>query len=227
MGIRTIPATQPGIIREFHRTVSWQVTEGVGSGSSLGAVGQLFDVSCLFGKPEFVNIQEDAFNIWSGCPSTDPLEPNMAQLFKQLWDISVVGQHYFVDGNNDTLVPVFDFTSSGKTKGNKNAILFGEKIEDIQSPNGTDNVDWLELQEVSGELADNIYRLYTVKGQPPASVSSSLLVPLPSNQPNFSLKCEPGSADITVKYAAKYCTCSCCDDFCTVVINCAYLVLTN
>ncbi|KAH9992836.1 hypothetical protein BJV77DRAFT_1001337 [Russula vinacea] len=140
---------------------------------SLGAVGQLFDVSCLFGKPEFANIQEDAFNIWSGCPSTDPLEPNMAQLFKQLWDISVVGQHYFVDGNNDTLVPVFDFTSSGKTKGNKNAILFGEKIEDIQSPNSTDNVDWLELQEVS------------VKGQPPAS-------------------CEPGSADITVKYAAKY-----------------------
>jgi hypothetical protein len=105
----------------------------------------------------------------------------IAQLFKRLWDIPVVGQHYFVDGDNDTLVPVFDFTSSGQTKGNKSAILFGKKIEDVQSPDGSDNIDWLELQKVSGELADNLYRVFTVKGQPPASVSSSRLVPLPSN----------------------------------------------
>ena len=97
----------------------------------------------------------------------------IAQLFKRLWDIPVVGQHYFVDGDNDTLVPVFDFTSSGQTKGNKSAILFGKKIADVQSPDGSDNIDWLELQKVSGELADNLYRVYTVKGQPPASVSSS------------------------------------------------------
>jgi hypothetical protein len=111
----------------------------------------------------------------------------MAQLFKQLWDISVVGQHYFVDGNNGTIVPVFDFTSSGKTKGNENAIFFGEKIEDIQSPNGTDNVDWLELQEVSGELANDVYRVNTVKGQPPASVCSSRLVSIPFIQRASSL----------------------------------------
>jgi Protein of unknown function (DUF3455) len=173
LGIRTIPAIQPGIIRESHRTVFWQETDGGGSGSSLGAVSQIFDVSCLFGKPKFSNIQEDAFSIWSGCPSTDPLEPMIAQLFKRLWDIPVVGQHYFVDGDNDTLVPVFDFTSSGQTKGNKSAILFGKKIADVQSPDGSDNIDWLELQKVSGELADNLYRVFTVKGQPPASVSSS------------------------------------------------------
>ena len=173
LGIRTIPAIQPGIIRESHRTVFWQATDGGGSGSSLGAVSQIFDVSCLFGKPEFSNIQEDAYKIWNECPSTDPLEPMIAYLFKRLWDIPVVGQHYFVDGDNDTLVPVFDFTSSGQTKGNKSAILFGKKIADVQSPDGSDNIDWLELQKVSGELADNLYRVFTVKGQPPASVSSS------------------------------------------------------
>jgi hypothetical protein len=144
----------------------------------------MFDVSCLYRKPEFSDIQEDAFNIWSNCTGDDPLEPRMAQLFKKLWNIPVVGQHYFVDGKNasDNPVPVFDFTSAGRTKGNKKAIFFGEKIEDVTSPGGVQNVDWLELQEVSGELADKVYRVDTVEGQPPPTVSFSRLVPLPSNQ---------------------------------------------
>jgi Protein of unknown function (DUF3455) len=179
--IKTIPAIRPGLIREFHQTAFWQATDGGGSGSSLGAVSQIFDVSCLFGGPEFSDIQEDAFKIWNECQDTDPLEPRIVQLFEQLWDIPIVGQHYFVDGNNDTLVPIFDFTSSGRTKGNKNAIFYGKKIEDVQSPDGGDDIDWLELQKVSGELADKLYRVFTVKGQPPASVGSSRLVSLLSD----------------------------------------------
>jgi Protein of unknown function (DUF3455) len=189
----------------------------------------MFDVSCLFGTSEFATIQQDAYNIWNGCEAsiTDPLDPTLVSLFQNSFNISVVGQHYFVNGDNQTLTPVFDFTSSGSTNGNPGAIFFGKKIEDVSSPDGNNNVDWLELQETSGQLANYIFRVYTVQGQPPDSVSSSLLVPLPSNQLDFSLKCNPGSADITVKYATKYCTYSCCDDFSMVVSNRAYSVLTN
>jgi hypothetical protein len=155
-----------------------------GNYTSTGAVAQLFDISCLFGQGEFSNIQDDVFSLWSSCPSTDPSDPGLAQRLKHNWNISPVGQHYFVN-NNGTLVPVFDFTSTGNLKGNPDAIFFGKKIGDIPSPDGSDNVDWLELQEVSGELANDVYRVNTVRGQPPAS-------------------CKPGSGDISVKYTAKY-----------------------
>ncbi|KAH9992834.1 hypothetical protein BJV77DRAFT_1067556 [Russula vinacea] len=155
-----------------------------GNYTSTGAVAQLFDVSCLFGHEEFSTIQDDIFSLWDSCPSTDPTDPELARKLKKHWNISPVGQHYFVK-NNGTLVPVFDFTSTGDLKGNPGAIFFGKKIGDIPSPDGSDNVDWLELQEVSGELANDVYRVNTVKGQPPAS-------------------CKPGSADISVKYTAKY-----------------------
>jgi hypothetical protein len=106
----------------------------------------------------------------------------LAQRFKKLWKIDSLGVHDFVKYNG-TLTPTFDFTSS---QGDPNAIFFGKKIEDVPSPDGSDNVDWLVLQNVLGKLANTVYRVNTVKGQPPATVSSSLHVPVPINQRNSS-----------------------------------------
>lgn len=89
-----------------------------------------------------------------------------------MWGIPVIGQHYFVNQGNN-LVPVFDFSSTGQDNGNSSAIFFGEKAEDVPSPDGPENVDWLQINSVSGELASIVYRVYTVQGQPPATVSSS------------------------------------------------------
>lgn len=108
----------------------------------------------------------------------------MADLLKENWNVEVLGDYYFVEQNGG-LVPVFDFTSTGSTTGNPNAIFFGEKNEDAPSPDGAANIDWLQLTHVSGELANAVYRVFTVLGQPPA-------------------RCTPGSADISIKYAAKY-----------------------
>jgi hypothetical protein len=139
-------------------------------------------MSCLYGKPGFSTIQKDAFNVWSewsDCEgSLNPLDPGLAKRFKEKLGLNVVDQHYFVN-QNDSLVPVFDSTSSGPTKGDKNAIFFGKKIEDIPSPDGSENVDWLQLQKVSGELANTIYRVHTYKGQPPAAVSTSSTCAIP------------------------------------------------
>jgi len=155
-----------------------------GKYSSIGAVARLFDASCLYGKPEFLTIENDTYNIWNQRPDYYPQDTDMANQFKKDFNIDPIGNHYFAYLNG-TLSPVFDFTSTGRTKGNPNAIFFGKKIADVPSPDGSLNVDWLALQNVSGQLSTMVYRIKTVKGQPPAT-------------------CTPGSPNITVKYAAQY-----------------------
>jgi len=92
---------------------------------------------------------------------------------KNKYNINVEGQHYFVE-QNGVLVPVFDLRSSGANAGNTKAIVFSEKIKSAPSPGGPENVDWVELNKLSGDLANRVYRVDTVKGQPPSTVSSSL-----------------------------------------------------
>jgi hypothetical protein len=142
------------------------------SGSSVGTVAEMYDISCFYGRPEFSTIQTDAFNVWNASPTTDPLDPWLSQTMKTNFNINVEGQYYFVT-QNGTLVPVWDFTSSGENAGNPNAIVFAQKVKGAPSPDGPENIDWVELKGVSGELAKQIYRVDTVMGQPPSSVSSS------------------------------------------------------
>jgi len=132
----------------------------------------MFDISCLYGKQEFSTIQNVAFDDWAASPSTNPLEPGLVQLMKDKHNINVEGQYYFVE-QNGSLVPVWDFRSSGENAGRSNAIVFAKKVKSAPSPNGPENIDWVELEKVSGDLANLIYRVDTVKGQPPSTVSSS------------------------------------------------------
>ena len=85
-----------------------------------------------------------------------------------------------------TLSPEWDFTSSGKTKGNANAFVIGAKKAALAAPTPATDVPWLQLAGTSGKLATSIYRVVTKGGQAPTT-------------------CKPGSADISVKYASQYC----------------------
>ncbi|KAF8478280.1 hypothetical protein JB92DRAFT_2768981 [Gautieria morchelliformis] len=104
----------------------------------------------------------------------------------------VLGHHYFV--NNPTpggtgLSPTFDFRADSR-KGDPNAFVITSRTGNIPSPvDPTHDVDWLELKAIDGQgsLAKFVFRIFTVGGQPPSS-------------------CTPGSAPITVPYAANYCT---------------------
>ena len=101
------------------------------------------------------------------------MKPELAQLIKDKFGLTVEGQHYIVK-QNGKLVPVWDSTSSGPNAGNPNAIVFTEKVKNAASPDGPANIDWLELKNVSGGLANKVFRVDTVKGQPPSTVSFSL-----------------------------------------------------
>ena len=142
-------------------------------GSSIGAVADLFDISCLYGTDEFAKIQDDAFDIWQKCPNLNPSESNLIHELSHKYKIPLLGYHYFIN-DNGTLHPEFDFTSTGPNKGNPNAFVVAAKAVDVPAPNSSQDVDWLELTAVSGKLADAVYRVYTRGGQPPTSVSSLL-----------------------------------------------------
>lgn len=140
--------------------------------SNVGALAQLFDISCL-STPEFNTIQEDAFNVWNSCPDTDPFGPATAQAMHSAFNVSVDCQHYFVkNSTGSNLEAVWDCTTSGQFSGDSNAIIFAHKVGTAPSPDGPQNIDLVELRKDAGGLANTVYRLNTVDGQAPGNVSS-------------------------------------------------------
>jgi len=142
---------------------------------SIGAVAELFDISCLASNEEvFDNIQEFAFRIANS--------PVGRVLGKHYYGGSVIHpliNHYF-DKNpvGSGIAPRFDLAGT-------NRFTTLKKTGGLTSPQGKKNVDWLELSEVAGDLSKVVYRTDTVRGQPPSS-------------------CRHGSPMISVNYAAKY-----------------------
>jgi len=131
----------------------------------------VFDVAGLFPAPEFSTIEDDAFAIWSKSQSNDPYNKDLSQQLQTQFNIPVSGQHYFINSNG--LAPVWDFRADGPTKGNKDAIVVAKVDATIPSPTGPPNVDWVQLSSVSGKLATKVFRVNTVEGDPPPSVSIS------------------------------------------------------
>ena len=137
------------------------------------AVAQLFDITSLYSTPEFWRIQDDAYDIWSDSPTTDPLDPGLAvQLSRELGIGGVTGLHYVINDPTGSLRPKWDFTSSGPTAGNPDAFVVAAKVGSIPAPTGYQDIDWLELKGVDGKLASEVFRVYTRAGQPPSSVSN-------------------------------------------------------
>ncbi|KIJ55114.1 hypothetical protein M422DRAFT_152275 [Sphaerobolus stellatus SS14] len=151
-----------------------------GTFSSIGALATLYDASC------FVNLVSVVTSKFTGS-----CEFGIAALQGALGRKPVVlGHHYFI--NNPTgaagVSPVFDFRADSE-KGNPSAFVTLSKTGDVPAPvNPATNVDWLDLTAIPGQgsLASQVYRVTTIGGQPPKT-------------------CTPGSAPITVPYAATYC----------------------
>ncbi|KAF7365918.1 hypothetical protein MVEN_00467000 [Mycena venus] len=151
--------------------------------TSTGAVASLFDLSCIDKSPAFASIQTTAFNAWNAAPAG----ASANTVGGRIGTPTLLGFHYFVTSPSGTgISPKWDFTSTGKFAGNSSAFVTGSKVGDITAPtDSATNVDWLAINNIEGSLASKIFRIDTVNGQPPTS-------------------CVAGSADISVKYTAKY-----------------------
>ncbi|KAJ6595520.1 hypothetical protein DFH09DRAFT_1134863 [Mycena vulgaris] len=155
-----------------------------GTYTNVGAVAELFDVSCLYGTPEFFSLQQIAYTVWKFASPAAPISEiiSFLQPFKASF---VLGQHYFVPAPSGTgISPKWDFTS-GALAGHPDAFIIAAKVGDMLAPTGPPDVDWLSLTKVQGDLATQVFRINTVGGLPPAS-------------------CTAGSPPIAVKYASMY-----------------------
>jgi hypothetical protein len=130
--------------------------------------------------PRFDKITNQTYATWA---HTSTAQQALAQAG---YSGAILGQHYFVTPSpGAAIAPKWDFTSSGATKGNKNAFVIGAKDVGVAGARPTIDVPSLQLHNTSGALATTIYRLESVNGQPPASCS--------------------GSGALSVKYTALYC----------------------
>ncbi|KZV72695.1 hypothetical protein PENSPDRAFT_628290 [Peniophora sp. CONT] len=128
--------------------------------NNIGAVAELFDISCLVGKPDFDSLQTKAFEEWSASPQT------AQELIDAIGKRPIIlGQHFFIanPAGSGANVPKFDFTS-GRLAGDAQAFVVASKVGDILAPTGADDVDWLELNQTSGALASQVFRVATVAG---------------------------------------------------------------
>jgi hypothetical protein len=125
----------------------------------------------MSGTPQFSTIGIDAFGIWNHTSSSITAQDVIKKLGLNL---KLLGRHYYVPNPNTTagspaISPKWDFTSDAE-KGNVEAFVIGGKVGDLPAPTGKNDVDWVQLKKVEGELANTVYRVETKGGQPPTSV---------------------------------------------------------
>ncbi|KDN36802.1 hypothetical protein RSAG8_10584, partial [Rhizoctonia solani AG-8 WAC10335] len=156
-----------------------------GNYRSDGAISTLVDISCLYkSDPElFENIQDSAYNLLlkSGNNTPDSLDGIEDVIGYYPYTL---GEHYFIP-QNGAIAPKFDFERS--QKGNEDAYIVARQLGGIPSPEGSQNIDWLQLERTSGRLAKYVFRVDTRGGQPPETCDSF-----------------KAGQDITVPYTAKY-----------------------
>lgn len=119
----------------------------------------------------FNMITDLALQAWKFAPAKVTAQ-DVVKGLSQLKTSAVLGQHYFITNpiTGTGLSPKWDFTSASQ-KGNPNAFIVAAKTGDVPAPsNPKTNVDWLSLGKAQGDLADQVYRIETRDGQPPATV---------------------------------------------------------
>lgn len=144
---------------------------------SAGAVAQFFDISCLLesSPPAFSIIQDIVFPIWN---ATDPSLPLAeAFVFLELAFTSLgypadfhLGTHVFQPSPSGTgISPVFDYRAASR-KSDPNAFVLAAANGTLAAPTGPQDVAWLSLKNVQGDLGQTVMRVNTIAGQPPSSV---------------------------------------------------------
>lgn len=147
--------------------------------SSAGAVAQLYDISCLYNPSPtlFRSIQEPLYEAWVNLTSEITVQHLTAVIPALLTPEVIQADHYFIPSATGTgLSPVWDFRTSQKFHGQDNAVFVGKGAGSVVPPvDPPHNINWLRVGKVSGDIADEVYRIDTIGGQPPTSVSSLLV----------------------------------------------------
>lgn len=179
--------TTPALTRPLTRTSTLESNRVLSSlllltrythhSSNVGAVAELFDISCVVDSALSPYLTSAVEALWSAIPSDTFNTTELISTLGFLGNPDVIGQHYFVPNpaTGSGSSPKFDFTSA-RFNGVAEAFVVLAKTGDVVSPDDKSvDVDWLYLTALSyggqGELAGSAFRVETAGGQPPASVS--------------------------------------------------------
>jgi len=162
-----------------------QVTIGLGTQNytctngkyvNVGALAQVFDISCIQNLPLISLALSQGILELEGVAGNALL--NFATMIAKQGGFKLA-DHYF-DNSTGALAPVFNFQVSG------GGFAIGKKLVDLPAPvNPSVNVDWLQLEAIKGDAAKFLVREQTNGGQPPSS-------------------CSQEGKNLAVPYAAKY-----------------------
>jgi len=132
-------------------------TCSAGTYTSVGAVATLFDISCLYGTPEFPNIQDQLMSL----PA--PVRNGIVTVASRT--PLLLAYHYFITNplTGTGINPKFAQAANGGA----NFTTLAKK-GDIKSADLT-NVDLLQLSSIAGDWASTVFRVDTKAGQPPAN----------------------------------------------------------
>ncbi|CAE7230118.1 unnamed protein product [Rhizoctonia solani] len=153
-----------------------------GNYTSAGAVATLIDISCLYeSNPKlFEDVQDYAYNLFPMYGHNTPTLHKIEAIIGHYPHI--LGDHYFIP-KDGAIAPKFDFRRS--QKGDDKAFTVDKRAGGIPSPEGSHNIDWLQLESTAGHLSKYTFRVDTQGGQPPKS-------------------CQKEGHVITVPYTTKY-----------------------
>ena len=139
----------------------------------MGAVAEIIDASCYVNASWFSTIQNVLYPAWDELSQAMSIQQTI-EFVHFLNPPANLAQHYFVHNpvTNQGLSPKWDFTSNGKFEGNSEAFVIGRVNGTLSSPNdAATDITWLEVLNVEGKIAGELFRFDSVGGQPPSSVS--------------------------------------------------------
>ena len=117
-------------------------------------------------------IQSYLFDKWN-CPEAG--NTTIQELINDLPNCgnpnAILSQHYFIQNGSGGISPVWDFRATPKFQGVDDAVIVAKSLASMPDANPTQNIPWVHLGKVSGDIADEVYRISTVGGVPPSSVS--------------------------------------------------------
>ncbi|KAF8578799.1 hypothetical protein K439DRAFT_1638525 [Ramaria rubella] len=158
---------------------------------STGAVAELFDISCLSADSSFGFLRK-RYEIF---PDSDAVWEHEAQVRATLGaQAERLGMYYHVSDLEGytvpqtavagSLIPVWDFRGFS-IQGDNQAFVAGEVVGTLVASDPLQDIPWQQYEVIAGDLSIFVFSVDTHFGQPPSS-------------------CSPGSADIQVRYSAKY-----------------------
>ena len=117
-------------------------------------------------------VQNDLFNFWNSSQAEDVTVQDLIETLPCADPPTPISnQHYFISNDAGGISPVWDFRATPKFEGVADAVIVAKVLANVSDANPTQNVSWLHLGKVSGDIADEVYRIFTVGGVPPSSVS--------------------------------------------------------